>query len=131
MAAKSGSVEMTADGSSESWENNKGNQVHLGNEFLKHISLTDSALCSKWGTDWSSVPEEFAASQELYGHGASFLVFTYKKLTGKSLELGGVKTVWAGWIYQAAQRFKNSTRQETKVRSASSARCPLWIPYPP
>ena len=48
MAATMGSVEMTADGSSESWESNKGNQTRLGNEFLKHIANTDSALSSKW-----------------------------------------------------------------------------------
>jgi len=33
----------SADGSSESWESNKGNQTRLGNEFLKHIANTDSA----------------------------------------------------------------------------------------
>jgi hypothetical protein len=35
MAAE-GSVVMSADGSSDSWENNKTNQVRLANEFLKH-----------------------------------------------------------------------------------------------
>jgi hypothetical protein len=124
MAATSGSVEMTAEGASESWENNKSNQTRLGNEFLKHIGITDSALSSKWGTDWSSVPEEHAAGQEIYGHGATLLCFTYKKSTGKLLELGGVKTVWGGWIFNASQRFKSSTRQETKVHpcQCSSAR---------
>jgi hypothetical protein len=42
-----GSVAMSADGSSDSWENNKTNQVRLANEFLKHISTTDSALSQR------------------------------------------------------------------------------------
>ena len=38
------SVEMQPDGDSVSWENNKGNQTRLGNEFLKYISRTDSSF---------------------------------------------------------------------------------------
>jgi hypothetical protein len=145
----SSSVAMTAEGSSDSWEANKGNQVRLGNEFLLHISKTDSGLSTLWGQDWSAVPEDHAAHPDIYGHGATFLVYTYKKSTGKSLELGGVKTVWGGWVYQASQRLKNSTRQETKVQPALcsfarsvctlSARCllavlvlfacTLWLPF--
>lgn len=120
MASSSGSVAMTADGSSESWENNKGNQTRLGNEFLKHISNTDSALSHKWGTDWATAPEQYAAHTEIYEHGASFLVYTYKKSSGKPLELGGVKTVWGGWIHQAWQRFRASERHETKVCHTSA-----------
>ena len=87
------SVEMTAGGASDSWENNKSNQVRLGNAFLKHLTKTDSALSAKWGAEWNSVAEEQACSQELYGHFANFLVQVYKKANEKHLELGGVITV--------------------------------------
>jgi hypothetical protein len=114
--AAAGSVAMTADGSSDSWENNKANQVRLGNEFLKHISTTDSALSAKWGQDWVSVSEEAACSCEIYEHFATFLCFTYKKTGDKWLAIGSIRAVWGGVIQQAYQRFKASTCPETKVR---------------
>lgn len=110
-----GSVEMGAAGASDSWTNNQSNQVRLGNEFLKWISITDSALNSKWGLEWTKIPEQHAAGRELYGHFATFLCRTYKKKDGKHLETGGAVAVWGGIIYQASQRFKHSTRPETKV----------------
>ena len=113
--ASSASVAMTADGASVSWENNKDNQNKLANLFLAHISITDSALSTKWGLDWATVPEEHAAHIDIYGHGANFLVYTYKKSTGKPLELGGVIVVFNGWLYQTQQRLKGSARQATKV----------------
>lgn len=117
-AATSSAMSLTAEGASDSWENNKSNQVRLGNEFLKHISTTDSALGKKWGTDWARVPEQHRCSTEIYEHIAYFFVHVYKKSTGKPLELGGVITAWGGLISQASQEFKQSTRQETKVCSA-------------
>ena len=121
MAGVGASKEMTADGTSDSWENNKANQVRLGNAFLKHISITDSALAKKWGADWGTVPEEHACSQEIYGHFATFLTQVYKKASDKHMELGGVITAWGGVVYQASQRFKASTRPETKVGSPTCA----------
>ena len=50
-AMASASVEMTAEGSSESWTNNQSNQIRLGNKFLEWIAVTDSALAGKWGAD--------------------------------------------------------------------------------
>jgi hypothetical protein len=114
--AAAGSVAMTADGSSDSWENNKTNQIRLGNEFLKHISTTDSALSAKWGEDWVSVREEAACSCEIYEHFATFLCFTYKKNGDKHLAISSVRAVWGGVIHQASSRFKASTCPETKVR---------------
>ena len=114
--AAAGSVAMTADGSSDSWENNKTNQIRLGNEFLKHLSTTDSALSAKWGEDWASVREEAACSCEIYEHLATFLCFTYKKNGDKHLAISSVRTVWGGLIHQASLRFKASTCPETKVR---------------
>ena len=116
--AAGASIEMTADGGSASWENNKNNQTRLANEFLKHISITDSALCKKWGSDWATVAEEHRCGKEVYGHLANWLTHVYKKTSGKHLELGGVITVWGGLIYQSFQAFKTSMRPETKVCSA-------------
>ena len=129
MAGVGASKEMTADGTSDSWENNKANQVRLGNAFLKHISITDSALAKKWGADWGTVPEEHACSQEIYGHFATFLTQVYKKASDKHMELGGVITAWGGVVYQASQRFKASTRPETKVGSPTCA--PTTLPPAP
>ena len=114
--AAAGSVAMTADGSSDSWENNKTNQIRLGNEFLKHLSTTDSALSAKWGEDWASVREEAACSCEIYEHFATFICFTYKKNGDKPLAINSVRAVWGGVIHQASSRFKASTCPETKVR---------------
>ena len=121
-AAAGGSVEMGAVGASTSWESNQSNQVRLGNELLKWIAGTDSVLSAKWGSDWNAIPEEWAAGRELYGHFATFLCRTYKKQDGKHLETSGAVAVWGGVVYQASQRFKHSTRLETKVCCARS-RC--------
>ena len=117
-AASSGAGSLTHEGASESWENNKSNQIRLGNEFLKHISTTDSALSKKWGADWTSVPEEHRCGTKLFEHVAYFFVHVYTKSSGKPLELGGALAAWGGLIHQASQEFKRSTRQETKVCSA-------------
>jgi len=114
--AAAGSVVMSADGSSDSWENNKTNQVRLANEFLKHISTIVSCLSAKWGEDWVSVREEAACSCEIYEHFATFLCFTYKKNGDKHLAISSIRAVWGGVIHLASQRFKASTCPETKVR---------------
>jgi hypothetical protein len=69
---------MQGGGESESWVQQTKNQLRVADLFLKHINDTTSALAAKWGDDWTKVPEEYAASEEIFGHLATFLVETYR-----------------------------------------------------
>ena len=70
---------LTSDGASDSWLNNKANQLRLGDVFLQHISRSDASLAAKWATSWAAIPEQYAASRNLYEIFAHWLTRVYVK----------------------------------------------------
>ena len=70
-AAAARASPLTAQGTSDSWETSKVNQLRIANKFLESVS--DQALKDKWGLDWEKVPEEYVRSPESYQALASYL----------------------------------------------------------
>mmetsp|Transcript_32481 Transcript_32481/g.85251 ORF Transcript_32481/g.85251 Transcript_32481/m.85251 type:complete len:546 (-) Transcript_32481:630-2267(-) len=106
---------MSADGLSDSWVSNKSNQLRISNCFLKEIASADQLLAQQWGKTWDAMAEEHLTSRDFYERFATYLVHTYRvEKNGKHLELGSVKGIWRGCVYQSKQRFASSAREETK-----------------
>ena len=114
------STAMQGGGESESWVQQTKNQLRVADLFLKHINDTTSALATKWGDDWTKVPEEYAASEEIFGHLATFLVETYRIdknspiRAGEKLGKRSAVAIWSGLLQQNYKRFAKTQRQETR-----------------
>ena len=114
------STAMQGGGESESWVQQTKNQLRVADLFLKHINDTTSALATKWGDDWTKVPEEYAASEEIFGHLATFLVETYRIdknspiRPGEKLGKRSAVAIWSGLLQQNFKRFSKTQRQETR-----------------
>ena len=111
-AAAARAPPLTAEGTSDSWESSKVNQLRIANKFLESVS--DQALIDKWGFDWDKVPEEHACSPEIYQALAGYLSQEYHiegthKNSGQKL---GPKTaigVWSALINRSKDRFDSRT----------------------
>ena len=118
-AAAARAPPLTAEGTSDSWESSKVNQLRIPNKFLESVS--DQSLKDKWGLDWEKVSEKHACSPEIYQSLASYLCQEYTiegthKNSGQKL---GPKTaigVWSALINRSKDRFDSRTANlETQV----------------
>ena len=108
---------MSSDGLSASWIANKSNQVRAANVFLKDVVSSDAERSKRWGTSWDAMPEEQSATKDFFECFNNWLCSTYRvEKTGKFLELGSVKGIWRGLMYQLKQKLGASTKEATKVR---------------
>ena len=116
------SVAMESGGSSVGWVATLGNQQKVGNMFLAYIKEASPELGGKWGAEWSEVPENYAAAQEIFAHFATYLVnvYVYGSLS-KHLEILSAQAIWSGLLQQNKKRFGKSSVETTKVRACPPA----------
>ena len=90
----------------ESWMQTLSNQQNIGDMFLAYIKEASPELGGKWGAEWSEVPENYAAAQEIFAHFATYLVnvYVYGSLS-KHLEIPSALAIWSGLLQQNKKRF--------------------------
>ena len=110
-------------GSSAGWVATLSNQQNVGDMFLAYIKEASPELGGKWGAEWSEVPENYAASQELFAHFATYLVNVYVYGSqSKHLEIPSALAIWSGLLQQNKKRLGKSSVQATKVRACPPAK---------
>ena len=114
------------DGASTSTASSIASHNKIGDAFLEAIATSNPELAAKWGTKWTSVPEEFACANEIHEFNATFLTSVYvipkgKTNAGKHLLHDSALDYWSGMIYDIKKRFQHSTEQSTKVSSRACA----------
>ena len=64
---------MAATGSSTSHQKAEKRQLAIGNDVLKYVKDTDSALHAKWGDKFLEVPEAEVCTEYFFGMVATYL----------------------------------------------------------
>ena len=121
--------QMAAGGTSKSWTYARANNISVANDFLKHIADTDQSLSDRWGGSWVDVPEEEAASREIFARLATYLAEVHlikpgNRGAGKNYDSSTADACWSDLMRGNEQRFSKSKEQSTMVRRLPCAPAP-------
>ena len=114
---------MAAGGTSKSWTDARANNISVANDFLKHIANTDESLSDRWGGSWVDVPEEEAASRDIFARLATYLAEVHliksgNRNAGKNFDSSTADACWNDLMRGNEQRFSKSKEETTRVGGA-------------
>ena len=112
---------MAATGSSTSHQKAEKRQLAIGNDVLKYVKDTDSALHAKWGDKFLEVPEAEVCTEYFFGMVATYIaqvavIEPGRINAGQGYDNQTAEIFFNGLLFQTKERLKGSTSSQTQVR---------------